>query len=161
VCIAALPAVAPRSPYSFSTYDDAVRNEPSVPGLIEQPDRLNEASARIGHHTSVLYLAYGSIIYRMGNPATCRYPSPQWIQRGAFVRSIRTAASYADNFACLQHDQAAKYLVWQTDWFPMWLVAPQIKRIIYQQWNCSPGTRIQVSPTIVICPRSRSRIPRN
>jgi hypothetical protein len=120
-CIAALPAVAPHSPYSFSTYDDVVRNAPSVPRFVGPPARLDEASAGIGHDTSVLYLAYGSIVYGMGNPA--------------------------------------KYLVWQTDWFPMWLVDPRIKRIVYQQWNCSAGARIQVSPTIEICPRLVSSRP--
>jgi hypothetical protein len=114
-CIAALPAVAPHSPYSFSTYDDTVRNAPSVPRFVGPPARLDEASAGIGHDTSVLYLAYGR-------------SSTAWVIR----RSIWSGRPTGSRCG------------WST---------PRIKRIVYQQWNCSAGARIQVSPTIVICPR--------
>ena len=59
---------------------------------------------------------YGTINHAMGNPTSCRYPSPQWLQRANIYPEVRTYPSYADNLKCLTGDRTARYLIWQIKW---------------------------------------------
>jgi hypothetical protein len=146
MCAALLPANLHGSAYSFSIYNYAVPNRaPLTSGY-------DELSARIGRDTPVLYLTFGSVNFVMGNPTTCRYPSPQWLQRGARLERVRTYRSHADNLRCLTDDRTARYLVWHPGWFLLERAGPDVQALIASRFDCSPAARVPAPPALVVCP---------
>ncbi|NMO55270.1 hypothetical protein HH310_29310 [Actinoplanes sp. TBRC 11911] len=146
LCFALLPPVLPGSPYAFSSYDYNVRNG----GSADAP--FAALGKRLGPDTPVLYLTYGTVNHAMGNPTSCRYPSPLWLQRGAVLPRIRTRPSYADNLRCLREDRDAKYLIVQTNWFSVPKSAPDVRALIDERFDCSPAARIPAPPPLRVCP---------
>jgi hypothetical protein len=146
---ALLPATAPKSPYAFSTYDYDFFNGPP------RSEGYDDLSARLGRDTPVLYLTFGSINYVMGNPTTCRYPSPQWLQRGSIHPRVRKYSSYADNLRCLTDDQPAKYLIWSPAWFSIARASPQVRSLLESRFDCSPAARVPAPPDLVVCTARR------
>jgi hypothetical protein len=146
VCVAQVPAALPGSPYAFSGYNHEVVARPTaVSGYVA-------VSERIGRDTPVLYLTYGSVNRAVGNPASCRYPSPQWLQRAAYDTRVRGYASYADNLRCLTGDRQARYLIWQPGWFRLATSAPEVRSLIASRFDCSPAVRVPAPPNLVVCP---------
>jgi hypothetical protein len=146
LCFALLPPVLQGAPYAFSTYDYNVRNGRS-------PDAaLADLGKRLGPDTPVLYLTYGTVNHAMGNPTTCRYPSPLWLQRGAVLPRMRTRPSYADNLRCLTEDRDARYLIVQNNWFNLPKSAPDVRALIDERFDCSPAARIPAPPQVIVCP---------
>ncbi|GAA0517518.1 hypothetical protein Ade02nite_84150 [Paractinoplanes deccanensis] len=143
---ALLPAVLPGYPYTFSTYNYNIRISPSG----DAP--LAALGERLGPDTPVLYLTYGAINYGMGNPTTCRYPSPLWLQRGAVTPRMRDRPSYADNLRCLTEASDARYLIVQTTWFSLPKSAPDVRALIDERFDCSPAARVPAPPQILVCP---------
>jgi hypothetical protein len=137
----------PHVPYAFSGYDHAIYNErPVAAGYAALRDR-------IGPDTHVVYLTFGAINYLIGNPTTCRYPSPQWLQRATWTNSpVPEMASYADNLRCLTDDTQARYLVWQPQWFNVSKSSPQVRTLISQRFDCSPQLRIPAPKELMVCP---------
>ena len=146
LCFTLLPPVLPGSPYAFSTYDYNISNGRSADAALAGLGR------RLGPDTPVLYLTYGPVNYAMGNPTTCRYPSPLWLQRGAIVPRMRTRPSYADNLRCLAEDRDAEYLIVQPNWFSIPKSAPDVRALIDERFDCSPAARIPAPPMILVCP---------
>jgi hypothetical protein len=149
LCFALLPPVLPGYPYAFSTYNHNVRNGRSVDAA------LADFGKRLGPDTPVLYLTYGAVNYGMGNPTTCRYPSPLWLQRGAVMPRMRTRPSYADNLRCLSEDRDARYLIVQPTWFSIPKSAPEVRALIDERFDCSPAARIPAPPPLIVCPARR------
>jgi hypothetical protein len=146
MCAALLPANLHGSAYAFNIYNYAVTNRtPATYGF-------DQVSARIGRDTPVLYLTFGSVNFIMGNPTTCRYPSPQWLQRGARLERVRVYRSYADNLRCLTEDRTARYLVWHPDWFRLEKASPDVQALIATRFDCSPAARVPSPPALVVCP---------
>jgi hypothetical protein len=139
-------ATLPNAPYAFSVYDYEIGNA--------RPDGTGYPTlrARIGADTPVLYLAFGAVNYLLGNPTTCRYPSPQWLQRGQHFPRVRAYPSYADNVRCLTENPRAEYLVLQPLWFPEKKETPQVRALLTEQFDCSPAARIPAPKGIVVCP---------
>ncbi|WP_433304035.1 hypothetical protein ACQP2F_13740 [Actinoplanes sp. CA-030573] len=146
LCFALLPPVVPGNPYTFATYDHNVHNGPSGDA------RLVAFGRRLGSGTPVLYLTYGTVNHGMGNPTSCRYPSPLWLQRAAGTPRMRTRPSYADNLRCLTEDRDAKYLIVQTGWFSLERSAPEVRALIDERFDCSPAARIPAPPPLRVCP---------
>jgi hypothetical protein len=146
LCFALLPPVLQGSPYAFSSYDYNVRNGRSADAA------LSELGKRLGPDTPVLYLTYGTVNHAMGNPTTCRYPSPLWLQRGSVLPRIRTRPSYADNLRCLTEDRDARYLIVQSNWFNLPRSAPDVRALIDQRFDCSPAARIPAPRPVFVCP---------
>jgi hypothetical protein len=146
LCFALLPPVLQGSPYAFSSYDYNVRNGRSADAA------LAELGKRLGQDTPVLYLTYGTVNHAMGNPTTCRYPSPLWLQRGSVLSRIRTRPSYADNLRCLTEDRDARYLIVQSNWFNLPRSAPDVRALIDQRFDCSPAARIPAPRPVFVCP---------
>ena len=96
--VALVPAVLPGDPYTFGTYNYNVYNRPS------NDSKLIDLGKRLGPDTPVLYLTFGTINHGLGNPTSCRYPSPQWLQRANYVERVSTFPSYEDNLRCLTDD---------------------------------------------------------
>ncbi|WP_433293611.1 hypothetical protein ACQP2F_31050 [Actinoplanes sp. CA-030573] len=146
LCAALVPASMPGAPYAFSSYDYAIYNS----GW--NGHAFADLSRRLGRDTPVLYLTFGSVNQAMGNPTSCRYPSPQWLQRGAGILEVRTYRSYADNLKCLTGDQDAKYLVWQPKWFNIGRSSPEVRALIARRFNCDPSARLPAPRDYVVCP---------
>ncbi|WP_433379821.1 hypothetical protein ACQPZX_14165 [Actinoplanes sp. CA-142083] len=149
LCFALLPAVLPGYPYAFSSYDYNVRIGRSTDG------GLAGLGQRLGPDTQVLYLTFGSYNHAMGNPTTCRYPSPLWLQRGAIIPRLRARPSYADNLRCLTADSNAQYLIVHNGWFNLAKSAPDVQALINQRFDCSPAARIPSPPQVTVCPARR------
>ena len=146
LCLALLPAVLPGYPYTFSSYNYQVRVGP--PGGAA----LADLSRRLGPHTPVLYLTYGSTNHGIGNPTTCRYPSPLWVQRGMLIPRIRARPSYADNLRCLTEDDNARYLIVHGGWFNLTRSAPDVRALIDKRFDCSSAARIPAPAPLIVCP---------
>jgi hypothetical protein len=146
VCVAQVPAALPGAPYAFTGYNHTVAGRPTA------TDGYVEVSERIGRETPVLYLTFGSVNHGMGNPTSCRYPSPQWLQRAALTPEVRTFPSYADNLRCLTGRREARYLVWQPEWFRLDRSAPDVRALIESRFDCSPAARVPSPPHLVVCP---------
>jgi len=146
ICFALLPPVLPGSPYAFSSYDYNIR----VARSADAP--LADLSKRLGRDTPVLYLTYGPLNHAMGNPTTCRYPSPLWLQRGALLPRMRTRPSYADNLLCLTGDSNARYLIVHNGWFSIARSTPDVQALIDKQFDCSPAAQIPAPPPLTVCP---------
>ncbi|MEU4244798.1 hypothetical protein [Actinoplanes sp. NPDC026619] len=143
---ALLPPVLPGFPYTFSAYNYTVKVNRSADAA------LVELGKQLGPDTPVLYLTYGPINHAMGNPTTCRYPSPLWLQRGAITPRMRTRPSYADNLRCLTEDQNAKYLVVQPAWFSIAKSAPDVQALLNERFDCSPAALIPSPRSLIVCP---------
>ncbi|WP_250007557.1 hypothetical protein [Actinoplanes sp. M2I2] len=146
ICFTLVPPVLQGAPYAFSTYNYNARNGRS-------PDAAQvELGRRLGPDTPVLYLTYGTVNHAVGNPTSCRYPSPLWLQRGAVLPRIRTRPSYADNLRCLTENRDARYLIVQTNWFNLPKSAPDVRALIDEQFDCSPAAQIPAPPRLMVCP---------
>jgi hypothetical protein len=146
LCFALLPPVLLGSPYAFSTYDYDILNSRSTDAA------LADLGKRLGPDTLVLYLTYGPVNHAMGNPTTCRYPSPLWLQRGMIVPRMRTRPSYADNLRCLTDDSDARYLIVQTSWFSLRSSTPDVRALLDRRFDCSPAARIPAPQPLLVCP---------
>ncbi|MFC7275953.1 hypothetical protein ACFQS1_18325 [Paractinoplanes rhizophilus] len=146
LCFALLPPVLPGYPYAFSSYNYTI-------GVGRSKDAaLADLGRRLGPDTPVLYLTYGSLNHAMGNPTTCRYPSPLWLQRGALLPRMRTRPSYADNLRCLTADRNARYLIVHSGWFSITRSAPDVRALLDERFDCSPAARIPAPPPLIVCP---------
>jgi hypothetical protein len=153
LCFALLPPVLPGYPYAFSTYNYDISTGRSVDAA------LAGLGKRLGPDTPVLYLTYGTVNHGMGNPTTCRYPSPLWLQRGALEPRMRTRPSYADNLRCLTENRDARYLIVQTTWFSIPRSAPDVRALIDERFDCSPAARIPAPRPLIVCP-AKGQVPR-
>jgi hypothetical protein len=146
ISFALLPPVLPGDPYAFSSYDYNIGVGRSVDAA------LADLGKRLGPDTPVLYLTYGSLNHGIGNPTTCRYPSPLWLQRGALLPRMRTRPSYADNLRCLTEDSNARYLIVHNGWFSIARSAPDVQALIDQRFDCSPAALIPAPAPLTVCP---------
>jgi len=145
--VALVPAVLPGDPYAFGTYNYNVYNRPS------NDSKLIDLGKRLGPDTPVLYLTFGTINHALGNPTSCRYPSPQWLQRASHLEQVGTFPSYEDNLRCLTDDSHHyKYLVFQTGWFDLKGVSPQVQALINGRFDCSPAARFPAPALLEVCP---------
>ncbi|MCO8273861.1 hypothetical protein M1L60_25005 [Actinoplanes sp. TRM 88003] len=146
LCVAQLPPVLPGNPYSFSTYNY------TIPVGRSSDAPLVELGRRLGADTPVLYLSYGTVNHAMGNPTSCRYPSPIWLQRGALLMRMREVPSYDDNLRCLTEPSDARYLIVQNNWYIMPRTAPDVKALINERFDCSPAAQIPAPEPLTVCP---------
>lgn len=146
LCAALVQASLPGAPLAFSGYDYNIYARPAA------GHDYRALSERIGRDTPVLYLTFGSINYAMGNPTSCRYPSPQWLQRATYVREVNDYRSYDDNLRCLAQPQVAKYLVVQNSWFKLDKSSQQVRTLIDQEFDCSPAALVPAPPALTVCP---------
>ncbi|MFF5290269.1 hypothetical protein [Paractinoplanes globisporus] len=144
--LALVPAVLPGAPYAFGTYDYRVHNRSS------RDAALIALGKRLGPDTPVLYLTFGTINHALGNPTSCRYPSPQWLQRSTMYAFVRDFPSYRDNLRCLTDDGDARYLIIHTGWFDLAKASPEVQRLIGERFDCSPAARLPAPEPLEVCP---------
>ncbi|KAA9156948.1 hypothetical protein FPZ12_026390 [Amycolatopsis acidicola] len=105
--------------------------------------------ARIGSGATVLYFAPGEINYLVASPTDCRYPSPVWLQRSAFLPYVTDFASYHDNVSCL--DTAEDYLMVAEYWFDLPGQQDAVQARVDELYDCDRSWR--ATENIYICPR--------
>ena len=149
-------AVVPGAPYSFGTYNNQLQAGRSD----NDKDRgLTALRERIGPDTPVLYLTFGTYNHYLGNPTTCRYPSPQWLQRAGAFPQVLGYPSFADNLACLTNDHQARFMIRQTLWFQWRNGYPTVVwDLLDKQFDCSPAARVPSPPELTVCPARK--VPR-
>jgi hypothetical protein len=145
--VALAPAVLPGDPYAFGTYNYNVYNRPAGDA------KYVDLSKRLGRDTPVLYLTFGTFNHALGNPTSCRYPSPQWLQRANYFERVETFPSYQDNLRCLTDPgHQYRYVVIHTGWFDVKSASPQLQAILDQRFDCSPAARVPAPAPLVVCP---------
>ncbi|MEV6966964.1 hypothetical protein AB0M47_17795 [Hamadaea sp. NPDC051192] len=145
--LAMLPASLPGSAYAFSGYNANAWN-----GLGVDNSAFDGLSTRLGRDTPVLYLAFGNVAYKMGNPTACRYPSPQWLQRSTYLPQVRDYPSYSDNLRCLTDDKTARYVVISSSWFRVTRADAEVQGLIAARFDCSDQARVPAPSDLVVCP---------
>lgn len=75
--------------------------------------------------------------YRLGNPSSCRYVSPTFLQRasGARAAPIMQTRSFAENLACLD-DPGAAYAVIDPTWFAPGKVDERVRNGFERNFDC-------------------------
>ncbi|HEY3479445.1 MAG TPA: hypothetical protein VGL02_11180 [Streptomyces sp.] len=144
--------VWPTTPYSYDTRHStftALERARTRHGL---SDWMTGVRHRIGADTPVTYLAFGDNGYLLGNPTHCRYPTPDFLQRTRYDRSITSQASYRENLRCLD-DPASRFAVLDTSWFPLGQVAPQTAAAVRSRFDCGHPVAALPAFHLVICPR--------
>ena len=93
-----------------------------------------------GPDVPVTYLTFGDWTYFIGNPTTCRYPSPLFLQRTAQTRRQVGTPSYQENLDCLSAS-GSRWLIWDPSWFSLKRTPPGVQAIITREWDCSAPKR--------------------
>ncbi len=153
---AAAALVAPLLPHSTYSFDVSNARAPagsSIHSVLSAERAYERLRADIGRDSRVTYLTYGSVNRQLGNPTTCRYPSPQWLQRSIDDPSVGSLVSYRDNLRCLRDDGGARFLVWQPGWFELSRAPAEIRDVL-ARFDCRVPARITPAPPgLVVCPR--------
>lgn len=153
VCLSAMVGGLPGSALTFAGEYSAGINRQTAAGLGATRAQYDRLHAIIGKDTPVLYLTYGAENFMMGNPTACRYPSPQWLQRGTVYPFVRGFASYRDNARCITEDTTAQYLVVAPGWFRIQLLEPSLRSQLLARFDCSAGKLIHFGrPAVHVCP---------
>lgn len=101
-----------------------------------------------GQDTQVVYLAFGNATYLIGNPTSCRYPSPLFLQRSGAQLKV-SAATRNESLACLTAP-GARWLVWQRNWLRKNRAAEDVLASINQNYDCDSA---RVIGGFMLCPR--------
>ena len=103
-----------------------------------------------GPDVAVTYLTFGEWTYFLGNPTSCRYPSPLFLQRTRKTARLDTA-SYRENLACLSAADS-QWLIRDPTWFRMKPQPTEVKDLIAQEWDCEREIKVD---ELLLCPRRR------
>ncbi|MFX4273390.1 hypothetical protein ACQBAR_01185 [Propionibacteriaceae bacterium Y1685] len=104
---------------------------------------------RIGPDTPVLYFGFGDLVYAVGNPTFCKYPTNVFVQRGQWEKPVLPTATYADNLKCLD-DPRNEYLVWDHDYVTDWRQPPEVMEIVDRNFDCREAFQYGL---MMVCPR--------
>ncbi len=148
--VALAPVLLPADAWALSPRQTAATNQSWTQSSQAAGDTLASLSDRIGRQTPVLYLAYGTVPYHMGNPTDCRYPSPLWLYTAhrAFVRDF---ASYQDNVACLT-SAMDQWAILEPGWLDPATLPADVRAMIDVRYDC--GSAIAAGD-VIACPRRR------
>jgi hypothetical protein len=173
--LALLMALAPFGPTAAWSLDPSplTRTNASWEASSRESWRVLTAfSQKIGTTTQVLYLAYGSFVYDMGNPTDCRYPSPTFLRAAVLWSRVETFKSYAENARCISATEA-RYVVIQPGWIkleglpgapggghpaamPVIKLPAAIEASLNERFDCSLG---RTAAGLLICPARGAGAP--
>jgi hypothetical protein len=105
----------------------------------------------IGADTPVVYLAFGTATYFLGNPTRCRYPSPLFLQRPR-TRDLVSPATREENLACVT-EPGARWLVWDRNWLHRKGAPADLLAVIDATWDCDDAL---LAGRYTVCPRRPS-----
>jgi hypothetical protein len=152
ITLALAVPVWPTTPYSYDTRHSTFTALERARTRHEVSGWMADVRKRIGADTPVTYLAFGDNAYLLGNPTHCRYPTPDFLQRTRYDRSITGLASYRENLRCLD-DPSSRYAVLDTFWFPLGQVAPGAAAAVRTRFDCAHPVAALPAYHLVICPR--------
>lgn len=142
--------VWPTAPYSFDSGLAGYTALTRVANRERVSQQLDGVRNRIGKDAPVTYLAFGDVDYLLGNPTTCRFPSPVFLQRTRYSADLNKLASFRENLRCLDN-QSARYAVIDTNWFPLAAVDPLVRTKVKDNYDC--GDAAIRTGNFLICPR--------
>ncbi len=96
----------------------------------------------------VVYLTFGSYTYLIGNPTSCRYPSPLFLQRPGAATKV-SAATRGENLACVTQPGAG-WLIWDRTWLHRKGAPGDLLATLDATWACERAT---VVGGLTLCPR--------
>jgi len=102
----------------------------------------------IGADTPVVYLAFGSTTYTLGNPTHCRYPSPLFLQRPEAKEAV-SPETRLENLACVT-EPSARWLVWDRGWLHRKGAPADLIAAIDGNWDCEEAL---LAGPYTVCPR--------
>ena len=144
-----LPVVLPSAAWSLDPARTRATNASWEANSHASRARLEALSARIGPASSVLYLAYGSVGYHMGNPVMCRYPSPVFLKVGGREASVTRTPSYADNLDCVLETDA-DWLIVEPGWLSVDQLPDAARQVLDERFDCSRA--LNDGSGILACP---------
>ena len=147
--VAILPVLLPATAWSLDPRVTQRTNASWEAESMASHEAWGAMSEEIGRNTPVLYLAYGTVPYHMGNPTPCRYPSPLWLRHTDLVY-VRAFFSYTDNEACLR-SPTPRYLVLAPAWLPLQSLLPRDFALVRRLYDC--GRTALVEAGILACAR--------
>ncbi|KGN36947.1 hypothetical protein N803_16155 [Knoellia subterranea KCTC 19937] len=150
-----LAPLLPSSPGSFEMYNAGGHVGTPLSKHNAELESMRLARAQLPADVPVLYLTYGATNFVVENPATCRYPSPQWLQRATYEigPEVMRMDSYRDNLSCLTPTPPA-FVVWDTTWFARDRMPQAVGAYVDASFDCSPQTRTTILQRQVwVCPR--------
>ncbi len=148
VSLVLAPVLGPTEAWALSPKQTSATNRSWVEGSASGQARLGALSRQIGRRTPVLYLAYGTVAYFMGNPTDCPYPSPLFLKT-ANRNFVRDFASYRDNRACLSATNA-RWLITEPDWLDPATLPDDVRSLLDTRFDCADGIR---AGDVIACPR--------
>lgn len=151
VCLAA--SGLPGSAYAFDGFDDQYTNEGLLAAQISARTEYRRVQQEIGAGTPVLYLAYGSRAYLLGNPTPCTYASPVFISRSTYDPRIRALSSYRDNLSCYTDASPARYLVMDRAWADVDRLEPALRDRLKSMFDCARALKVKAFGGMEFCPR--------
>ncbi len=147
--LAILPALLPVTAWSLDPRVTQRTNASWEAESLATHEAWRAMSEEIGQDTPVIYMAFGTVPYHMGNPTPCRYPSPLWL-RHTDLDYVRRFFSYRDNEACLR-SPTPHYLVLDPKWLPLESLLPKDFALVRRLYDC--GSTALVESRILACPR--------
>jgi hypothetical protein len=120
---------------------------------VDTRSRDQQIAARVhtvigGPDVAVTYLTFGEWTYFLGNPTSCRYPSPLFLQRTRKPARLDTA-SYRESVACLTAVDS-RWLIRDTTWFRVQPQPAEVKDLLAREWDCTHEIAID---ELRLCPR--------
>lgn len=151
VALTTVPMSLPVSAESLSMPASSIRTELTR----ERSARLDiraarKIHARIGKRTPVTYLTFGDKAYYLGNPTTCRYPSPVFLQRSRHQHNQEGTTAWHETLDCL--NDPGRWLVWDVGWFTLKGEPGPVVDLIHRQFDCRHG--FHAPDQLLVCPRA-------
>lgn len=136
------------------TDTDGARPPTTVEDRVRQEATAEQVRQVLGGPgVPVTYLTFGQWTYFIGNPTSCRYPSPLFLQRTRKPDRLATR-SYHENVACLSSPDA-RWLIVDPSWFIVSRQPADVRTILDDQWDCAAAIGVD---GLRLCPRrDRSR----
>ncbi|MGV8908537.1 MAG: hypothetical protein ACOH1Y_06100 [Propionicimonas sp.] len=135
--LVAATLLATQTPISAEYFSTGATSQTTLANLDVRRDEVETATRihrLIGTGTPVTYLTFGDSIYTLGNPTTCRYPSPLFLQRPGAQEKV-SPATFAENLACVS-EPSSQWLIWNRDWLHRKGADPDLLAAIDQHWAC-------------------------
>jgi len=152
--LVAATLLATQTPISAEYFSSGASGQTTVTNLAAQRREVETATRihrLIGTGTPVTYLTFGDSTYTLGNPTTCRYPSPLFLQRPGAQDKV-SPLTFAENLACVT-EPSSQWLIWNRDWLHRKGADPDLLAAVDQHWACEAAL---TEGGYTICPlRSR------
>jgi hypothetical protein len=140
-----LPTVLPDAGWASTSLQSPYTNASWIADVHRRAAEIDTLRRAVDDDAPVLYLAYGTAAYHLGNPTPCRYPSPLFVQRAALHPGMTALRSYRDNLRCL--DSEVDAVILEPDWLRTRFLDREVRRDLAHRYDCSSAR----SSSYVVC----------